>query len=208
MLFATFLGKNQLHSYYSREVSLPLADSDEFLANITPFARAYLDKGSYILSEESIIIINNEAELSFIGLFEHRLDGEVPTREDLNEPVPPPLPNETSSFPDTSFNNLNVEIQFLCFTSSIGEYSNPDFGDILVNAQNNIEVSDTNFHVVTTGGYNFEEIVTADDRVLQDDNNILVTNNTRFSQNYWNQILFIDNEEATMKGEVLTMIEV
>jgi hypothetical protein len=199
---AEFLGKTQLQSYYAREISLPLADSDEFLTDSTPFNRAYVNNGSYVLSGESIVILPNEAELAFIGLFEKALSSPVPDRLELAKPDPPELPNEVSTFPTRSPINFTVDIQWIITSEVFGEFRLPSLGNVVV-TNDNISVIDGD--VETTSGYNFKGIVTFEDRVVINENNI-VTSFTSFPDSYFNSILTMDNEETTMDDKVLTMV--
>jgi len=241
---AEFLGKSQLHAYYAREISLPLFDSDEFLNNPTPFNRAYFDKGSYVLSSESVVIVENEAELAFVGLFERGLSSAVPDRPTLllnspplipieptpenpnpiqptvwnpnpiqptpenpypTQPEPINLPDPVPSFPVRSVYSLPVNIKFIESQEAIGDYRLPDVGYIVVDNLNNISVLNDG-NVETTGGYNFKEIVTYQDRVLCCENNLLISRVTPFSQTFWDSILTMDNEEITIDKKVLTMM--
>jgi hypothetical protein len=121
------------------------------------------------------------------------------------QPEPINLPDPVPSFPVRSVYSLPVNIKFIESQEAIGDYRLPDVGYIVVDNLNNISVLNDG-NVETTGGYNFKEIVTYQDRVLCCENNLLISRVTPFSQTFWDSILTMDNEEITIDKKVLTMM--
>jgi hypothetical protein len=207
---AEFLGRSQLQRYYAREVSMPLLDCDEFINDPTPFRRAYLHQGSYILSAESINIVNDEAELAFIGLFERPLSFPYPDRNTLFPPPPPegepepeptPVPVETVGFPVRNIYRIPVQVELTQSSESIGEFQSPNLDNIVV-SDGNIAVN--NGFVETNGGYHFREIITFENKVLIYQDNVLYQSTSPFNSDFWDSILTMDGEEITLDGKVLT----
>jgi hypothetical protein len=209
---AEFLGKMQWYQYYSREISIPLLDSDEFIQNPNPLARTYIHKGCFVLSGESINIVQNEAELAFTGLFQRALGFAVPTREQLAIPAPPPtienpdpqppypLPEETSTFSDRLTEFLPVALTFSLFTEFLGQFSLPSLLDLVIE-NDTIEV--INGNVVTIGAYLFTEIITSNNNVVvSTDGNVVTKSDTPFPD-LFNEILAMDGEVLTMDGQLL-----
>lgn len=219
IVLGEFLGKSSQHDYYSREISLPLADCSEYLADPKPFQRCYIHEGAFLVSQESIAITSPEAELAFIGLFEKSLDLEMPTRQELLDagatlPILDsigrteigstiPLPDEEQTFPSIRDCGFTFPLTFICGSEGIGEFDLPTFDNIVIDSNGDISVASNN--VVVTAGYEFFEIITDGSDVVIWDDNLVIDITAPFSQEFYDLVLCVDNEPITIDGFLLTI---